>query len=437
MQWAVIANLRKRIPGVEFLGITLSPEETRRRLAIEAFPLAGVSHAYYGLSESAGSLAARRQFVKPGRLRRWLKAIPGVGGVLRAIRTCGMELGHIVAAARQVQKLDRVIIPGGGALDDFWGGPWGQPWALFKFGLLCRIYRVPFLFVSIGKCSLDRTLSRIFVAGALRLADYRSFRDPESKSRVQTLADVHNDPVYPDLAFSYPCSVGPTPLPFDRHSDRLTVGVNPIAHCDPRVSPLNDQRRYAAYLARLAETVKWLLQQDHRILFFTTDGGDAAAVKDIQALISDNPMNADRIETLPTASEQSVDDFLRGISRVDMTIASRLHAVILSHLNATPVLALSFDPKVDAHMKAVEQKDYCLDIDNWEAETLITRFIALKSARECEREHLRSFAVRFRRELEAQYDRISDIGSSGPMAHESQSQSEDLRQVGIGSVRGN
>ncbi len=40
---AMIANTRVRIPGVEIVGITLAPEDTRRRLGIEGFPLAGVS----------------------------------------------------------------------------------------------------------------------------------------------------------------------------------------------------------------------------------------------------------------------------------------------------------------------------------------------------------------------------------------------------------
>lgn len=436
MQAAMIANIRKRIAGVEFLGITLNPDETRRRHGIEAFPLAGVSRAYYGLFNSASSKAGHRQFLKLGRIRRWLKKIPVLGSVLRAIRTCSMELGHIVAAARVVRKLDRVIVPGGGALDDFWGGPWGQPWALFKWSVLSRVYGVPFLFVSIGKCSLEKPLSRFFVHIALRLTAYRSYRDKDSKIAVQSLIDAHNDPVYPDIAFSYPCPVLQTPRHYAPPDDRLVVGVSPMAHCEPRVSPLKDERRYGAYLGRLAEVVKWLLSQGHRILLFTTDPGDAAAVDDIQAIISGSPRDADAIQTLPSSTEQSVDGFLKNISGVDLTIASRLHGVILSHLNAIPVLALSFDPKVDAHMNAIDQKDYCLDIDHWEVETLIAHFNALKSARNCEQDRLRSAALRFRRELDEQYDRILGARRSMPMTGECRDQIDGFQRSASGSVQG-
>jgi polysaccharide pyruvyl transferase WcaK-like protein len=435
MQAAVIANVRKRIAGIEILGITLNPEETGRRLGVEAFPLAGVSRPYYGLFNSAGLTTEQPRTPEFERIKKGLKQIPVLRTFLRAIRICVMELAHITAAARVVRKLDCIMIPGGGTLDDFWGGPWGQPWALFKWSLLSRVYGVPFLFVSIGKSSLERPLSRFFARVALRLAAYRSYRDKDSKMAVQSLIDAHDDPVYPDLAFSYPCPVLQTPRHYAPPDDRLMVGVNPIAHCDPRVSPLKDERRYTEYLGRLAEVVKWLLRQGHRIVFFTTDPGDRTAVDDIQAIISGCPRDTDAIQTLPSSTEQSVDGFLKNISGVDLTIASRLHGVILSHLNATPVLALSFDPKVDAHMNAIDQKDYCLNIDHWEVETLIARFVALKSARKREQDRIRCAALRFRCELDLQYERILGTRRMA-VTGECQDQVDRFQLSGTGSIRG-
>jgi polysaccharide pyruvyl transferase WcaK-like protein len=409
MQSAMIANLRKRIPGVEILGITLNPDDTRRRHGIEAFPLAVVSRPHYGPYNSDSSQTRQRQAPKLRRIKQWLKQIPVLPSFLRAIRICGMELTHLAAAARVVRKLDRVIIPGGGALDDFWGGPWGHPWALFKWSVLSRVFGVPFLFVSIGKSSLERPLSRFFVRIALRLAAYRSYRDHNSKIAVQTLIDARNDPVCPDLAFSYPCStIQITPNNGSRDG-RLVVGVSPIAYCDPRGWPLKDERRYAAYVSQLAEMVRWLIRERHRVLFFTTDDPDAATVGDVRTMISGSAIDADAIQTLRGSAEQSPGSLLKGISRADLIIASRLHGVILSYLNSTPVLALSFDPKVDAHMDILGQTDYCLSIDHLQLDTLIERFAALRAARQREQAHLRSATLRFRDLLDVQYDRIAGV----------------------------
>jgi polysaccharide pyruvyl transferase WcaK-like protein len=413
--WAMIVNLRKRIPGVEILGLTLNPDDTRLRLGIDAFPLAGVSRPYYTLARSDSSRAEGRQSVKSRQVKQRVKQIPLLRNFLRAVRICRDELAHIAAAARVVRKLDRLIVTGGGALDESWGGPWGHPWTLFKWGILSRVSGVPLLFVSVGKSSLKSPLSRFFIRIPLGFAEYRSYRDDDSKNDVDTLIDARKDPVYPDLAFSYPSSAFHPACSVGSGNDRLVVGVSPIAHRDPRVWPIQDQRHYASYVRKMADMVKWLIEKGHRVLFFTSDSPDFATVNDIQALIPSNLIGANLIQTLPGSAEQTTDNFLHAISHADLTIASRLHGVILSHLNTTPVLALSFDPKVDAHMNIMGQKDYCLSIDHFTQDMLIERFTVLKDARQQEQAHLRSAGLRFRQLLDLQYDRIAGTTDSAVM----------------------
>jgi len=101
-----------------------------------------------------------------------------------------------------------------------------------------------------------------------------------------------------------------------------------------------------------------------------------------------------------------LDGLLREICHAYLIITSRLHRVTLAHLNATPVLALSYDLEVDAYMKAIGQMDYCLNINHLTPDMLIGRFCALKAFRQKEQAHLRSEALRFRRLLDLQYERI-------------------------------
>jgi polysaccharide pyruvyl transferase WcaK-like protein len=424
MQCAMIANLRKRIAGVEIVGITLTTEETRRRHGIPAFPLAAVSRTSYTVYNSGISKTGQRNTPVLRRTKQWLKQMPMLGRFLRAIRVWATEMNHLAAAAALVRKLDRIVIPGGGALDDFWGGPWGHPWSLFKWSLLSRVCGVPFLFVSIGKSSLEQPLSRFFVRVALRLAAYRSYRDNESRVAVRTLIDARSDPVYPDLAFSYPCPIPQTSPGSGSPDGRLVIGVSPIAYCDPRAWPCKDERRYAAYVSQTAEIVKWLIREGYRVLFFTTDSPDIATVEDVQAMISGCAMDADAIETLPGSSDQTTESLLKELRRAELVIASRLHGVILSHLSAIPVLGISFDPKVDAHMNAIGQRDYCLNIDHLRLDAVIERFNALKALREEEANRIRCSALAFRQQLETQYDRIFAAPHSNPAQGECQNQIE-------------
>ena len=261
--------------------------------------------------------------------------------------------------------------------------------------------------MSVGTSSLKRRLSRFFVGMALYLSQYRSFRDPESKQAVKTLLHNSHDSVYPDLAFSYPFYARPAAADFEPGGgSRLTVGVSPIAYWDPRVWPLKDAKRYADYVNRMTEFVRWLLAEGYKVLFFTTNAPDIKTTEDILAMLADNGVACSEIETLPSPWELGPGELLARLCVMDLVIASRLHGVILSHLSATPVLALSYDPKVDSHMKAIGQEEHCLNIDDLTLQTLSSRFCSLRDVRQREQAHIRREASRFRYLLDLQYDRI-------------------------------
>jgi len=403
---SVILNLSRRIPSIEFVGVTLSDEQARRRFGIETFPLAAAYRVHPAPSINGSSETRGEQNHARARIKQWLKRIPLLANLLRAARTIRQEITHILAAAQLVRTLDCVLIPGGGALDEFWGGPWGHPWNLLKWSILSRIYHVPFIFLSVGKCSLERRTSRFFVRIALKLAAYRSYRESDSKNAVQALINAPNDPVVPDLAFSYPLPLIRAPRNDTPRNGRLLVGISPIAYCDPRVWPLKDEQRYNAYVRQLTEIVKWLLKEGHQLLFFATDSPDLETIKDILAAVADIPKDSNTILTLCGPVEQSINGHLHGIAEADLIVASRLHGVILSHLIALPVLAISFDPKVDAHMRSVNQMDYCMDINTFTPDAFMERFEALKAARPRETMRLHSAAQAFCQQLDVQYDRI-------------------------------
>jgi polysaccharide pyruvyl transferase WcaK-like protein len=400
---AVIFNLSQRLPGATFVGVTLNSEQTVRRFGIDAFPLTGASRPYQSQWDSVTAKGDE----KSGRVRikQFLKQVPIVSNVLRLAGNIRREFRHVLLASRLVRHLDCVLVPGGGALDEFWGGPWGHPWNLMKWSALSRIHRVPFIILSVGKCALDRPASRLFVSNALKLANYRSYRDPDSKNSVQSLIHAPDDPVVPDLAFSYPVPASIPGKPNTSKSGGLVVGFSPIAYCDPRVWPLKDQARYSDYLQRLATVVKWLQKRGHKLVFFATDSPDLETINDLIS-IAELTRESNSIVMLTGPVDQTIDRHLQEMARTDLVVASRLHGVVLSHLAGVPALALSFDPKVVAHMAGVKQMDYCLNIDTFTLDAFVERFEALSAARQLEQSHLGSAVATFRRQVQLQYNHI-------------------------------
>jgi polysaccharide pyruvyl transferase WcaK-like protein len=291
-------------------------------------------------------------------------------------------------------------------MDEFWGGPWGHPWSLFKFAVLSRVSRVPFLFVSVGKCSLEHPLSRVFARSALKMAVYRSYREHDSKAAVQELLRSPHDPVYPDLAYSYSSPSLLTLCGRPAQDKCEVVGVSPIAFCDPRLWPLKDEQRYRRYLRELAETVKWLIEERHRVLLFATDSPDVLTIADLRAMIPECFTVGGLVEVVPAPPYQTVEGLLQLIAGMDLVIASRLHGVLLSHLMAVPVLAISYDRKVDVHMNEIGQMEHCVNFDRMDTRMLIERFRALGAVRARESAHLTRMVQGYRDQLEAQYDRL-------------------------------
>ena len=411
---SMIANVRSRIPGVEIIGVTLNPEDTRLRHGIDVFPITGASHGMYQMAVppqywSQPGITRRR----PGYIKEKLKGIGWLRRLVQTARTVRMERAHIVRAARLVRTLDRVIIAGGGALDDFWGGPWGHPWTLFKFACLSRVYRVPFVFVSVGMCSLNHPLSRRFAGWALRVAEYRSFRDHTSQAAVQAMFPRLESTVSPDLAYGYGVPEGPAARNDGSSAARLHIAISPIAFCDPRAWPVRDMKRYSRYVYQLAHFMKRAIGDGHRLTLFATENPDTDTVKDVLKILAAESVDTVTIEVIPGPPRQTTERLLQRICDADLVIASRLHGVILSHLMAIPVVAISYDRKVDVHMSEIGQSKYCTNIDDFTTETLAAQFAMLVEARELESDRLRRMVQTYKEQAAAQYDllfgpRLSD-----------------------------
>lgn len=402
---SMIANVRSRVPGVEIIGITLNPEDTRLRHGIAVFPITGASHGMYQMAVppqywSQPGTTPRR----PGYIKEKLKGIGWLRRLVQTARTVRLELAHIIRAARLVKTLDRVIIAGGGALDDFWGGPWGHPWTLFKFACLSRVYRVPFVFVSVGMCSLNHPLSRRFAGWALRLAEYRSFRDHTSQAAVRAMFPRLESTVSPDLAYGYGVPERPPARNDGSSASRLHIAVSPIAFCDPRAWPVRSAQRYSRYIQQLAQFAKRAIGDGHRVTFFATENPDSATINDVLKILASESDDVAQIEVIPGPPRQTTEKLLHQLCGVDLVIASRLHGVILSHLLAIPVVAISYDRKVDVHMSEIGQSRYCVNIDEFTAESLAAQFATLSKSRSVESNHLSRMIHIYQEQAGAQFD---------------------------------
>ena len=383
---AIVHNARRVAPEAELLCICSEPDDTEKRHGIPAFPI-----SYLRRSGAAGS----------GR------HLPRALRVLRRAAAEAREWGKTLSIAR---KLDAIVMTGTGMLTDDSEGAFGLPYDLFKWAVAARVCGGRVVFASVGVEPISSGPAKFFITSALRLAEYRSYRDLQSKERLQKAGfDDARDEVYPDLAFSLPSAADAKPAPAEREGaarEGRIVAVGIYAYRARGAAGDDDARAYRDYLDKIGSFIAWLLDHGYRVRVIIGDlTYDEAVLHDLRAVLDSKkiPRDTGRVEDAPAAS---VDEIMRQISAVDVVVASRFHNVLLALFLGKPVVSVSYNEKNDALMTAVGLEKYCQSIDDFDLRRLTEQITDIEANWGRLRSTIMTRGAAFRDDLEQQYRRI-------------------------------
>jgi polysaccharide pyruvyl transferase WcaK-like protein len=413
IQEAVIAHIRKRYPDADLFGFTLNPKATENLHRIPCFPLNALQFRHRtGRSGTKPEETDHEEIEKspPGNVPNKRGIVSAVSKIFKPVNRLGQgvwylltELKLIWEGYRILRKADLLIVSGGGQIDDYWGGPWMQPYSLFKWGWIAKSTRTAYAFLSVGMCGLQSSLSRWFIRQALLLADYRSYRDQLSKKLLKEFSFTQNDPVVPDLAFSYEFQEGGEDV-HSRSTERV-VGLSPISYIPPRQPSHRTYEDHCHYLETLAAFASFLVGQKYSVVFFWSERSDQRDIKKIREMV-DRETPSSFKENIRSADIETVKDLMSVLSQCDYVVASRLHSVLLAHLLSKPVLAISYDRKVATHMEDLHQTEYCLDIQGITQEDLQSRFLEMTTKKEKIVSGIAAQLGGFQGTLNRQYDQV-------------------------------
>jgi len=371
VQEAVIANIKKRLPNARLIGFSLVPDDTTKRHGIPCYPI----RWWYPTLEKTGSQAVGRVSLK-SRLKQTLKSNRLVYTWAKPVSDFARKAVFWVRSYRTLRSLDLLIISGGGQLCELWYGPWSHPYTIFKFSLLTKLAHKKLYLLNVGAGPLEHPLSRFFARWAVRFADYRSFRDDDSRELVQGLGVKAKTHVYPDPA--YALQVGNHSNGAPGASKPIIVGLNPIGFCDPRIWPRKDDSVYQEYLEKIARFSAWLLEQGYHLRVFTTESSvDRYAIGDLKARLLSRVSSPELVCQVFRSPSENVSDLLRQMSEFDFIVTSKFHGIIFSHLLGKPVISLSYQRKMDVAMRAVGHDRFCADIERFDVDWLIKAFRSL------------------------------------------------------------
>jgi len=380
IQMAIMQALRERLGPVEFLGICSNPHDT------------AVTHGIAAVESSGGG-----PLVEPDT--RPESSSPGVSpreSRMDPPRWLPQLLARLQRIDRIAASLDLLIASGGGQIDDYWGGPWAQPFRLLLWSASARRHRVPVAFLGVGLDELESRLGVWFSVLALHMARFRAFRDSGSLDALRSMGLKAPSIVCPDPAFGLR-----TPSPVTERQNMPYVVISPIARSAWSGA---EDAEYEAYLGSLAAVAERLLEVGLAVCFACSQTRmDPRIVQRVR-----QKMTAERAAQCTHETVSTVDDFLRVTSAARLVIASRLHGAILALLAGTPVVEIAYSRKGRQLMSDMRLSEYCIDLANADPRAVMRTVERALGQRAALREHIASQCRAFRASLESTIERLAD-----------------------------
>jgi polysaccharide pyruvyl transferase WcaK-like protein len=353
----------------------------------------------------AYSDGAADQIARDFRIRALPIALPRPTKVLLRILdrlTCGgpRQLASLIRAIWHARRLDLLIIPGTGILDDFQAGPLGMPLALFGWCLAARVCGAESAFVSVGAGPIHHPISRWLMKSAVAMAQYRSYRDTVSKTFMESIGfDAQDDAIYPDIAFKLPAPSAPVRDPAAAGS--ITVGVGVMTYLGwQRGSPLGPAI-YATYLEKITTFVLWLLDQGHRVRILMGDAADQDALADVLSRVATARPHLAQ-ERLVADPMRSLHDLMRQMAETDVIVATRYHNIVCALKLAKPLVSLGYAEKNDVLMTEMGLGSFCQHIEHLDLDLLIEQFTQLVAQRRSYEDSIRRTNLAYHERLERQ-----------------------------------
>lgn len=384
---AMLYNARKRLAGEGICAISYDPADTYHRHDVAAFAVtyqnfAGVVRRGGFWGHIAKLLRICRRI--PGELKDWFKAIKTLRGT------------------------DMMVMTGTGMLTDYMTTASGFPYDVFRWTAAARLARCKVRFVGVGIGPIYGRLSRWLITTALSLADYRSFRDQNSKDRIRKNGfERPADPVFPDLAFSLPEDLFSRPVNRKRQVRRVGLGV--MDHRDIHLWSADEHRvRYSAYLDKMCDFVAWLADHKYAVRILQGDARhDASTRSELKARLEKRGIHYAQAGIIDEGSA-TVGDLIAQIAEVDIVVSPRFHNLVLGLMLNIPVVSISYDPKNDCLLEGVGLGEYSQPLPELDLKRLIDQFTELEARGDEVKPVIQMKAREYRRLLEDQYDLIFD-----------------------------
>lgn len=319
-------------------------------------------------------------------------------------------------------RADLFLLGGGGLLYD--SGMGGEVVHWLRGVILAKLTGTPTMYLNGGVGLIYNRISKYCMKQVCNTMDLITVRDHISKSYLEALGIGQPIHVSTDSVMAF------AEAPFvtcENHSDDLKksgpilgINVRPWLYIQEDI-PAKDQKLSAKYSGGESDFVKFRKSiagaidylrkvSGARIVFFpiclsnkAMDEDDLAISDEIaQSLADCNGVHIIR-------DEKTFSDLINRMKDLDVVIAMRLHALVFAALLRKAMLAISYDPKVNAFMDSLGLGEYTLNVNEVTRDLLIKKIDLIWENREVISERLRKRTPKLARTALSSADLIHSL----------------------------
>ncbi len=342
--------------------------------------------------------------------------VPSFGRFPRAIRIIArpvVEVARWLTAFRFVRRVDSVVVPGTGILDDFGMSPWQMPWDLYRWAVVSRLAHRPFSLLSIGAGPIEHPVSRRLARATVRGATRCTYRDDVSRTFMAGLG-IHAgvESLAPDVVFALP-------RPPDRRTgaDRRSIGIGVMAYYGWENAPEAGAETFQAYIAAMVEVTARVLALGHDVRVLVGEGTDQHAVRELISGLEGRDGN----ERVTVAPIDSIEALLGEIASTDAVVATRYHNVVASLMMHRPTVSIGYADKNRDLMASAGLGAYTHHVDAIDVERVVGDLVEQLEDRDRIARELAAWDGHCRLGVEEQYRQVFGTASGSATPRSSRS----------------
>jgi polysaccharide pyruvyl transferase CsaB len=258
---------------------------------------------------------------------------------------------------KALRKCDGLISGGGSLLQDATG------WKTIPYYIgvlkLAQWLRKPTFIYSQGLGPVNRSIFYSSIVSTFSKCAYVSVRDTESANLLGKMGYTKDVEVVPDPVMGLPLKEGTKQANMAEHKAPVTGDVSAEAEAEVKPPVIGVSVRYwnkdRSELAGIAESLKRIAEHYKgaaviRFLPFHLPL-DEQASREVMALLKDSGCTA-RCEV--AEGVEHPQDMLGKVAACDLLIGMRLHSLIYGASQEVPMVAVSYDPKIDQFMRRLD-----------------------------------------------------------------------------------